>query len=196
MGDVIDGRFEILDILGQGGFSKVYRVRDEVEGEDQGKSVNRSPEHDESPFADPEEESKGLQQRIETLIDRGESKVLEFKATGRKNLHTGERDQKIEFAVLKSLAGFANGYGGTLLVGVNDDGSIRGVEDDLPHLHKSDLDGWALWLTDAVSTALGAATAAELNLSLLRDRRENRGCHRHRTRDDPGICKRRKGQRS
>jgi serine/threonine protein kinase len=31
---VIDGRFEILDILGQGGFSKVYRVRDEVEGED------------------------------------------------------------------------------------------------------------------------------------------------------------------
>ena len=27
-------RFEILDILGQGGFSKVYRVRDEVEGEE------------------------------------------------------------------------------------------------------------------------------------------------------------------
>ena len=34
VGDVIDGRFEILDILGQGGFSKVYRVRDEVEDED------------------------------------------------------------------------------------------------------------------------------------------------------------------
>ena len=34
VGDVIDGRFEVLDILGQGGFSKVYRVRDEVEGEE------------------------------------------------------------------------------------------------------------------------------------------------------------------
>jgi hypothetical protein len=34
LGDVIDGRFEILEILGQGGFSKVYRVRDEVEGEE------------------------------------------------------------------------------------------------------------------------------------------------------------------
>ena len=33
-GDVIDDRFEILDILGRGGFSKVYRVRDEVEGEE------------------------------------------------------------------------------------------------------------------------------------------------------------------
>jgi ATP-dependent Lon protease len=34
VGDVIDGRFEIIDVLGQGGFSKVYRVRDELEGEE------------------------------------------------------------------------------------------------------------------------------------------------------------------
>ena len=34
VGDVIDGRFEILGILGQGGFSKVYRVRDDVEDEE------------------------------------------------------------------------------------------------------------------------------------------------------------------
>jgi hypothetical protein len=32
VGDVLEGRFEILDVLGQGGFSKVYRVRDDVEG--------------------------------------------------------------------------------------------------------------------------------------------------------------------
>jgi CheY-like chemotaxis protein len=34
VGDVIDGRFEIIDVLGQGGFSRVYRVRDDVEGEE------------------------------------------------------------------------------------------------------------------------------------------------------------------
>jgi len=34
VGDVIDGRFEILDVLGRGGFSTVYRVRDELEGEE------------------------------------------------------------------------------------------------------------------------------------------------------------------
>ncbi|MGO8882828.1 MAG: protein kinase domain-containing protein, partial [Streptosporangiaceae bacterium] len=34
VGDVLEGRFEILGILGQGGFSKVYRVRDDVEGEE------------------------------------------------------------------------------------------------------------------------------------------------------------------
>ncbi len=34
VGDLLEGRFEILDVLGQGGFSKVYRVRDDVEGEE------------------------------------------------------------------------------------------------------------------------------------------------------------------
>jgi len=34
VGDILEGRFEILDVLGQGGFSKVYRVRDDVEGEE------------------------------------------------------------------------------------------------------------------------------------------------------------------
>jgi serine/threonine protein kinase len=34
VGDVIDSRFEILQKLGRGGFSKVYRVRDDVESKE------------------------------------------------------------------------------------------------------------------------------------------------------------------
>jgi Protein tyrosine and serine/threonine kinase len=34
VGDVLDGRFEVLQILGRGGFSKVYRVLDDVEGKE------------------------------------------------------------------------------------------------------------------------------------------------------------------
>ena len=34
VGDVIDGRFEVVEVLGQGGFSKVYRVHDELEDAD------------------------------------------------------------------------------------------------------------------------------------------------------------------
>jgi Protein tyrosine and serine/threonine kinase len=34
VGDLVDGRFEILQMIGQGGFSKVYRVRDDVEGKE------------------------------------------------------------------------------------------------------------------------------------------------------------------
>jgi len=34
VGDAIDDRFEVLEFLGKGGFSRVYRVRDELEGEE------------------------------------------------------------------------------------------------------------------------------------------------------------------
>ena len=34
VGDTIGGRFEVEELLGSGGFSKVYRVRDVVEGEE------------------------------------------------------------------------------------------------------------------------------------------------------------------
>ncbi len=34
VGDTIGGRFEVEEVLGSGGFSKVYRVRDVVEGEE------------------------------------------------------------------------------------------------------------------------------------------------------------------
>jgi serine/threonine protein kinase len=34
VGDVLDGRFDVLAVLGRGGFSKVYRVRDNLEGEE------------------------------------------------------------------------------------------------------------------------------------------------------------------
>jgi hypothetical protein len=34
VGDILEGRFEILQVIGHGGFSKVYRVRDDVEDEE------------------------------------------------------------------------------------------------------------------------------------------------------------------
>ena len=43
VGDVIDGRFEILQMVGEGGFSKVYRVRDDLEGEERALKLFDSP---------------------------------------------------------------------------------------------------------------------------------------------------------
>jgi serine/threonine protein kinase len=42
VGDVLDDRFEILQILGRGAFSKVYRVRDDVEDEERALKVFNS----------------------------------------------------------------------------------------------------------------------------------------------------------
>jgi hypothetical protein len=46
VGDVLEGRFEIVDVLGQGSFSKVYRVRDDVEGVDRALKLFDSPAGD------------------------------------------------------------------------------------------------------------------------------------------------------
>ena len=75
------------------------------------------------------------------LVENGESTQVEFKSTLRMNLHTGERDPRMEHAALKTIAGFLNAHGGTLLIGVADDGTALGVDADLfdnedkMHLH-------------------------------------------------------------
>jgi predicted HTH transcriptional regulator len=91
---------------------------------------------------------------------------VEFKSTGRKNLHTGEKDPRIEWSVIKTIAGFTNSYGGTLVVGVDDAGQIVGIDEDFPFLKKPDCDAWELWLTDAISHSLGKAAAAELEVRI------------------------------
>ncbi|MGL6279658.1 MAG: AlbA family DNA-binding domain-containing protein [Gaiella sp.] len=99
------------------------------------------------------------------LVAGGETGRVEFKSTARRNLQTGERDARMELVVAKSLAGFLNADGGTLLVGVADDGTILGVETDYELCRKPDRDGFELWLRDFLSGRLGTAALADVELS-------------------------------
>ncbi|MCL2295647.1 MAG: ATP-binding protein [Methanomassiliicoccaceae archaeon] len=74
----------------------------------------------------PDEHEKA---EIERAIHGGENEKVEYKSTLRVNLSTGEKDEKIERAVLKTLVAFLNSRGGTLLIGIADDGSVIGVDD-------------------------------------------------------------------
>ncbi len=132
-----------------------------------GKPVNRSADSA-SPYAPVDTDPGAAARRITDVIHAGESKVVEFKSTGRKNLRTGEKDPAMEYNVVKSLAGYMNSHGGTLVVGVADDGRIVGIEEDYPLLGKKDADGWELWLTDLLSSALGKAAAADVLVSIAR----------------------------
>ncbi|MBR1125637.1 DUF262 domain-containing protein [Bradyrhizobium lablabi] len=74
---------------------------------------------------------------IANLIAAGEGEAVEFKSTLRMNLHTGKADDKIELSALKTIAGFLNAKGGTLLIGVADDGKVVGLDaDDFPNEDK------------------------------------------------------------
>jgi hypothetical protein len=77
---------------------------------------------------------------VAELIAAGETDAIEFKSTLRTNLHTGQKDPKIELMVLKTIAGFLNSKGGTLVVGVADDGQPVGLDaDDFPNEDKLSL---------------------------------------------------------
>lgn len=67
---------------------------------------------------------------VAELIAGGETDAVEFKSSLRVNLHTGQPDPKMELAVLKTVAAFLNAKGGTLLVGVADDGRPLGLAAD------------------------------------------------------------------
>lgn len=64
------------------------------------------------------------------LIEEGESGKLEFKSTVRQNLHTGKPGKEIELAWLKGVTAFLNSEGGVLLMGVNDNGDVVGLDAD------------------------------------------------------------------
>ena len=67
---------------------------------------------------------------ISDLVNAGESDAVEFKATLRTNLHTNQIDEKMQLAAIKTIAGFLNAKGGTLLIGVTDDGAVLGLDAD------------------------------------------------------------------
>ena len=81
------------------------------------------------------------------LIDREEQFDVEFKSTARWNLREQCRDKRMEDAIVKTVAGFLNTDGGTLLIGVGDNASIVGLDHDLPLVKPTNADGFVNWLT-------------------------------------------------
>lgn len=77
-----------------------------------------------------DEETEATEFDLSTAVVNGESEAVEFKSTLRTNLHTGNKDPRMELSVLKTLASFLNTNGGMLFIGVSDDGSPVGIQAD------------------------------------------------------------------
>lgn len=100
---------------------------------------------------------------IYDLIAGGESDKLEFKSTVRTNLATGEVDKRMEKAVLKTIVAFLNTDGGTLLIGVSDDGEICGVDLD----SFESLDKMNLHMTNMIASAIGNGFIPYINFKSI-----------------------------
>lgn len=97
---------------------------------------------------------------IEEMIAEGESDELEFKSTLRWDLREGKVNKKLEEVIQKTVAAFANSDGGTLLIGVADDGEILGLDNDYASLGDADKDKFEMHLRNLLSNAFGKSLAA------------------------------------
>jgi type I restriction enzyme R subunit len=104
---------------------------------------------------------------VELLGADKESTHLECKASLRTHQDSGELLKPLETAVLKTVAAFLNSRdGGTLLIGVADDGSVHGLEADYLTLHQAgqdDRDRFQQHLANIVSQSMGAAAATNMS---------------------------------
>lgn len=106
-----------------------------------------------------------------------ESLTLEYKSSivYDSNSNKVEVDKQIR-KILKAIAGFMNAEGGTLYIGVCKNGSVRGIENDYPHLNDSDadefagqypanIDGFELKIRNSVSQYLSSLAGALFDFS-------------------------------
>ncbi|WP_197037888.1 MULTISPECIES: ATP-binding protein [Actinomycetes] len=103
---------------------------------------------------------------VAALMAAGESARVEFKSTARVNLRSGEKDAKMEQVIVKTVSAFLNGDGGTLLIGVDDEGTPLGLDPDFATLKHPDADRFELWLRDLLTTTLGQSTAAVVAVAI------------------------------
>jgi len=89
------------------------------------------------------------------LTKRGEHQHMEFRSALRWDQHQQKVNPKLEDVIIKSIAAFSNGRGGTLLIGIRDDGGIMGLEGDFNSLKKNDSDYFEIHLRNLLKQHFG-----------------------------------------
>jgi len=95
-----------------------------------------------------------------TLVKLDESRTLEFKSTLRYCLRTKEPQKYIEDVIIKSVAAMTNTIGGKLVVGVNEDQGVLGLDKDYQTLKQKNRDGLELYFSTLIINAFDEAFMA------------------------------------
>ena len=103
---------------------------------------------------------------LRSRMTAGENERLEFKSIP--NLTEGQSKKKYKREVgilfVEPLAGFLNARGGTLLIGVDDDGLATGIDYSTFDERKPTHDGFALYLRNLLTDRLGGAASSHLTI--------------------------------
>ena len=98
---------------------------------------------------------------VRHLMGNGENKSVEFKSSLRWDMKASVVNKTLEEVSIKTLAGFLNSQeGGTLLIGVDDEGQAVGLTGDYKSLKRKDRDGFEQHLQQVAGSQLGEAVPA------------------------------------
>ena len=93
--------------------------------------------------------------KVRKLIRQGESKTVELKETLDLDVKKKTKEKYIQESALKTIVGFMNAEGGTLLVGVADNGDITGIDGEMNKFHKNSSDKYLLHVKNLVKARIG-----------------------------------------
>jgi hypothetical protein len=93
---------------------------------------------------------------LKELIQLGESATLEFKSTLQWDVVQNQKNPNLRHEVLKTIAAFLNSSGGTLVIGIEDNGSVFGLENDLSFVKGKNADGYQQLLAALITENIGA----------------------------------------
>ncbi len=107
------------------------------------------------------------QNSIQEILDAEENERLEYKSSAYFSYQDASIPEKMIFqaSVLKPIAGFLNGKGGTLAIGVTDDRKVIGVEQDLASKNW-DMDKYVNSITSSIISELGAIAGTMTTISI------------------------------
>lgn len=102
-----------------------------------------------------ETEYESVDMDVLEMIMAGENSQVEFKTTMRYDMRENKVNKKLEQVILKTIAAFSNGQGGTLIMGVDDDLNIIGLENDYKTLSSGTKDEFELHFRNLINNAYG-----------------------------------------
>jgi hypothetical protein len=102
---------------------------------------------------------------INELINKNESNELEFKSSLLWDYVSQKRTKIPEMAVAKAISAFMNSTGGFLIIGVDDNKNILGLDNDLNLLKDKNLDDFELHLTNTINANLNKLCRPFINIS-------------------------------
>jgi ribosomal protein S17 len=88
------------------------------------------------------------------LVIGGENDKVEFKSSFLWDYQKKAYSKDVKIAVVRVISAFMNSEGGFLIIGVDDDKNLIGIDLDLAQVQKS-FDKWVQTLTNAINTYLG-----------------------------------------